>query len=158
MGGSRCQRIRQTWTSSLSTNASSIHQKWNASPRAQLNTSRGPWKSKRTRKIPAELGRAKERRKKKNRKGNGMGREERSPPPGKALTGGAQLARKESLILCGKRTRHQSEATGQRRPAHRYRPQPCPPSLRGCPPLQTRAGSWKAESGEQTQAELCCGR
>ena len=73
MGGSRCPRIRQTWTSSLSTNASSIHQKWNTSPRAQLNTSREPQKSKRTRKIPAELGRAKERREKKNRKGNGMG-------------------------------------------------------------------------------------
>ena len=46
MGGSRYQRIRQTRTSFLSTNASSIHQKWNSSHRAQLNTSRGPWKSK----------------------------------------------------------------------------------------------------------------
>ena len=43
------------------------------------------------------------------------------------------------------------------RAAHGYCPQPCPPSLRGCPLLQTRAGGWNVGPGEQTQAELCSG-
>ena len=70
MEGSRCQRLRQMWSSSLSPQ---MNEKWNNSQRAQLNTSRGPWKSERTRKIPALQGRTKERRRKKKRRGSGLG-------------------------------------------------------------------------------------
>ena len=49
MEGSRCQKTRHTWSSSLSTITSRMPQKWNNMHKVQLNSSRGPWKSKRTR-------------------------------------------------------------------------------------------------------------
>ena len=64
MEGSRCQRLRQMWSSSLSPQ---MNEKWNNSHRAQLNTSKGPWKSENTRKIPAKLGRTKEESRKKEK-------------------------------------------------------------------------------------------
>ena len=68
MEGSRCQRLRQMLSSSLSPQ---MNEKWNNSHGAQLNTSRGPWKSEKTRKIPAELGRTKGRGEQEEGKGRG---------------------------------------------------------------------------------------
>ena len=157
MEGSRCQRLRQMWSSSLSPQ---MNEKWNNSHRAQLNTSRGPWKSERTRKLPALQGRTKERRKKK-RRGRGLGpatlqgdeSEERSPYPRKPLIGGAQFGQKESLILCGKRP---WQTVCRRRTEWDLHtgcwPQPCPPSLSGMSSNADKGwllkcGVWRADPG-----------
>ena len=125
------------------------------------------WTMKRSRKILALTGRTGERRRKRNRKGSGVGpanpggiwREERSPHPGKLLTSGGSpvetegephsLWEENTPTVCGSKTERDLYTV--------YWPLPCPPSLRGCPLLQTRAGCWNVASGEQTQAEDCCG-
>ena len=67
---------------------------------------------------------------------------------------GTQLGQKERLILCGKRTLQPVCRTEWDLYTGCWA-QPCPRSLRGCPPLHTRAGCWNVGIGEQTQAENC---
>ena len=124
MEGSRCQKTRHTWSSSLSTITSRMPQKWNNMHKVQLNSSRGPWKSKRTRMgtrtISTLSGRTRES------KGNEQETSGMEPPTrgdqergevsisGEAPhCGGAQLGQQRSLIFCGKRTQQESEAAGQ---------------------------------------------
>ena len=153
MGGSRYQRIRQTRTSFLSTNASSIHQKWNSSHRAQLNTSRGPRKSEKTRKIPAELGRTKGRGEQEEGKGRGeevrwglqscgeMKARKGLHIPGSPSLGELSLDRRRASFSVGREHSNQHVAAGQSETctqgtdlslAH--------PALEAFPPMQTSAG------------------
>ena len=169
MEGSRCQKTRHTWSSSLSTITSRMPQKWNNMHKVQLNSSRGPWKSKRTRMgtrtISTLSGRTRES------KGNEQERSGMEPPtrggPGErrglhiwgssSLRGSPVGTAEEPHFLWEENTARVRGSRTEWDLYTGYCPQPCPPSLRGCPPLQTRAGYWDAGFGEQTQAEDCCG-
>ena len=150
MEGSRCQRLRQMWSSSLSPQ---MNEKWNNSHRAQLNTSRGPWKSEKTRKIPAELGRTKGRGEQEEGKGRGeevrwglqscgeMKARKGLHIPGSPSLGELSLDRRRASFSVGREHSNQRVAAGQSETCTQGTdPSLAHPALEAFPPMQTSAG------------------
>ena len=73
-----------------------------------------------------------------------------------ATLGGAHRDGREPHSLMGREGSTSQRQAGQSETSSDGPdPSPAPPSLRGCPPLHTRAGSSNVGFGEQTQAEDC---